>query len=105
MASACMLRILLPLLPQLILRCRYKWPDEEYRGQWVMGHMQVVTTCGALAGWSPASPLAAAYRAVLQGLGVLIMRDGSRYVGEFVQDKFCGSGRLETTDGEASALN
>ncbi len=35
---------------------------------------------------------------LLQGLGVLIMRDGSRYVGEFKEDKFCGAGRL-ITDG------
>jgi hypothetical protein len=68
-------------------------------------HAGVDVLCGALAGWSAALFLAVAHSALLQGLGVLVMRDGSRYVGEFLQDKFCGSGRLETTDGEAFALN
>jgi hypothetical protein len=30
------------------------------------------------------------------------MRDGSRYVGEFRADKFCGLGRIETSDGNTS---
>ena len=37
---------------------------------------------------------------MLQGLGVLIMRDGSRYIGEFSADKFCGRGRIESPNGD-----
>lgn len=36
----------------------------------------------------------------LQGLGVLMMSDGSRYIGEFFSDKFCGRGRLESSNGD-----
>ena len=39
---------------------------------------------------------------MLQGAGVLNMRDGSRYVGEFRADKFCGLGRIETCNGTAN---
>jgi hypothetical protein len=37
----------------------------------------------------------------LQGLGVLMMSDGSRYIGEFHSDKFCGLGRLESSNGDS----
>jgi hypothetical protein len=99
MVLACMLLLLLPPpLRRFILMRRYKWPDEEYRGQWVAGHMQVMT-CDLLR----ARPFISltSHITMLQGLGVFIMRDGSRYIGEFYADKFCGRGRIESTNGDA----